>query len=277
MSYGLLTFSQLPTVGFAHHFYTEEYKQRNETPNSSLEIAYVKEGAFTAEIGSKSYAVQPGSVLVLVRTRPFRLYAAAGTPQSHCSVQLVFDFHCDFVDNSTDVPTDFSGLVLPLILPPGAEAEQIKKELFAIVAEVSARREAPPLSASVAGLSVLMQIDRLFRRGREHGGSLLEYKVKRYVAEHIHREITLQELGDALGRTPNHQNSVFRAATGLSIRRYINGERVRLIGELMTMKGLPFKTACESVAIDDVSYGYRLFKKYTGVTVRAYLEGEEKR
>lgn len=279
MPYGLLTFDQLPRVGFAHHFYTEQYRQCHQVLSNSLEIAYVKEGDFTAEFGGGVYAVQPGSVLVLVRTRPFRTYAPPGTPQAHCSVQLVFDFACEFMDNSTDIPPDYPGLILPLVVPPGPEAEQIRKELYAIVAEVNARRDTPPLSASVAGLTLLMQLDRQFRqtRFREQTGSLLEYKVKRYVAEHIHREMTLEEIGEALNRTPNYLNSVFKAATGLSIRRYINRERVYRIAELMEQKGLPFKTACENVAIDDVAYGYRLFKQYMGVTTRAYFETRRNR
>lgn len=274
MPYALLTFTQLPQVGFAHHFYTEAYSQRHTNPNNSLELAYVKEGAFTAEFGGNSYTIQPGSVLVLMRNRPFRTYAPPGLPQAHCSVQLVLDYTCEFVENPTEIPSDFPGLVLPLVVPPGAEAEQIRKELYTIVAEVSARRDAPPLSVSAAGLTLLMQLDRLFRRTqyRKQTGSLLEYKVKRYVAEHIHREITLEEIGEALHKSPNYLNSVFKMATGLSIRRYINRERVHRIAELMEGKGLPFKTACENVAIYDVSYGYRLFKQHMGMTSRAYFE-----
>ena len=269
-----LSFSRLPQVGFAHHFYTEQYEQRHCTPHSSLEIVYVKRGAFTAEIYGESQRVEPGSILVLLRSLPFHLYAPAGEPQAHCSVQLVMDYGWDVMDDSTEAPMNFAGLLLPVVLPPCEEIERIREELYALVAEVSAMRDAPPLSASVAALSLLARLDRHFRRShrQEHPVSLWEYRVKRYVAEHIHQDISLEEVGRALGKSPNYLNTVFKTSVGMSIRRYINRERVRRIAELIEEKGLPFKQACENVAIWDVAYGYRLFKQHMGVTTREYLK-----
>ena len=277
MPFAKLSFSQLPQMGFAHHFYTEQYEQLHRTTTSSLEIVYVKEGAFTAEIYGQSRRIEPGSVLVLLRSVPFHLFAPAGTAQAHCSVQLVFAYEWEIMDDSAEAPLEFPGLLLPVVIPPGDEAETIREELYALVAEVTAMRDAPPLSASVAALGLLTRLDRYFRRSRrqEHPPSLWEHRVKRYVAEHLQQAISLEELGAALGKTPGHLNAVFKASTGLSIRRYINRERVRRMAELMEGKGLPFKQACENVAITDVAYGYRLFKQYMGMTTRAYRNGEE--
>ena len=271
-----VSFSQLPQIGFAHHFYTEQYEQRHCNPNMSLEVVYVKEGTFTAETYGRIGPVEPGSVLILLRAMPFHLFAPAGEPQAHCSVQLVLDYAWEIMDDSTEAPFEFSGLLLPALVPPGEEAERIKEDLYALVAEANTTRDTPPLSASVTALALLARLDRYFRRSRrqEHTPSLWEYRVKRYVAEHMQRDISLEEIGVALGKSPNHLNTVFKASTGMSIRRYINRQRVRRIAELMEGKGLPFKQACENVAIYDVAYGYRLFKQHMGVTTREYLNGE---
>ena len=136
------------------------------------------------------------------------------------------------------------------------------------------------MSASLAACGILARLDRLYRQKLHTGrgaSSLLEYKIKRYVAENIHRSIPLSDLAAALDKTPNYLNSVFKAASGISIHQYIAREKVRLIGELMEGKGLSFQTACENVAIEDISYGYRLFKKHMGVTPRAYLSSEKHR
>jgi len=233
----------------------------------------IPEGNFTAEIYGEQREIEAGSILVLLRSVPFHLYAPAGTAQAHCSVQLVFDFEWEVMDDSTHIPADYTGLLLPVAVPPCEEAERLKEELYALVAEVSAMRDTPPLSASVAALSLLTRLDRLLRRSRrqEHALSLWEYRVKRYVAEHMQQEMSLEDIGEALGKSANHLNTVFKASTGMSIRRYINRERVRRMAELMEEKGLPFKQACENVAITDVAYGYRLFKKYMGVTTREYM------
>ena len=49
------------------------------------------------------------------------------------------------------------------------------------------------------------------------------------------------------------------------------------IAEMMETREMPFKTACAAVGITDVAYGYRLFKQYMGVPMRAYLSGEHTR
>ena len=71
--------------------------------------------------------------------------------------------------------------------------------------------------------------------------------------------------------TPNYINSVFKKRQGISIRQYINKEKVSLICELMHHRGVSFKIACENAGIFDVSYGYRLFKKSMGITTKEFL------
>ena len=102
----------------------------------------------------------------------------------------------------------------------------------------------------------------------------MEYKIKHFIANNISKELPLSKIAEAMGKTPNYLNSVFKDATGMGIHQYISRERVRTICELMQTQGIPFKKACECVSILDVSYGYRLFKKHTGVTPGAFLEGK---
>ena len=130
----------------------------------------------------------------------------------------------------------------------------------------------------MAALGILSKIDRIGRRqaATESTTSLWEYKIKEYIARYIHKNITLGDIAAALQKTPNYLNSVFHEATGTSIHRYINGEKVKRIAEILENREMSFQDACAAVAITDVSYGYRLFKKHMGVTMRSYLSGERK-
>ena len=51
-------------------------------------------------------------------------------------------------------------------------------------------------------------------------------------------------------------------------------EKMRLIAALMEDRGLTFRDACENVGITDLSHGYRLFKRYMGVTPKQYMSAE---
>ena len=279
MKYAALEFNTLPRVGFAHHFHVENYEQNHKKQENSLEIVYVKEGTVLLESGGVCTEVAPGSVAVIFRTMPFSIRAVDGALHRHCSVQLQFDYRLSLLDDTTPPPAEFEGLLLPLILPPCAEAENIRKELYTIVSELGVSRCEREFPAALTALGILARLDGLQRQKSITGNtsSIWEYRIKQYIARHLHTDITLSDIAEALGKTPNYLGSVFRAATGSSILQYINGEKVRRIAEMMETREMPFKTACAAVGITDVAYGYRLFKQYMGVPMRTYLSGEHTR
>ena len=277
MLYAAVSFLQLPRIGFAHHFYMEKYKQNHKKTENSMEIVFFEEGAVNASVYGKTVKIMPGSVALFFRNAPFELCSAENGLHRHCSVQLQMDYDVKILEDDEQLPLEHSGLLLPLILPPCAEAENIKKELYTIVSNIGISRAEYELPAVAAALGILAQLDQHQRcqvDAKNLSGGFWEHRIKQYIASHIQEEISLESIAREFARTPNYLNSVFRDATGSTIRRYINGEKVRIMAELMKFRGMSFKTACASVAITDASYGYRLFKKYTGLTTRTFLSGE---
>lgn len=273
----LLQFNEIPQIGFAHHFYMENYLQTHDTPEQSFELVYVKSGSIRAQIGDTVHEIAPGSLFLLFRHSPYHLSSLNGEPQSHCSVQLFTDYTVRFVSDNNPLPASFPGLTLPLILPPGPETELLKKELFSIVSDLGISREQSHFCASLRALSVLSKLDALYRTRlpvRKDTASYWEYRIKKYITEHIHTNIPLEQLASALGKTPNYLNYVFKSSVGISIHQYINREKMRLVAEFMESRNLPFEIACENVSVTDLSHGYRLFKKHMGVTPSAYLAGK---
>lgn len=279
MPYAAVSFSQLPRIGFAHHFYTEKYNQSYKGCESSMEIVYFEEGAVNATFYGQSFKIAPGSIVLIFRNAPFELSSAEAGLHRHCCIQLQMDYDVTILGDDKQPPQGHGGLLLPLILPPCAETENIKKELYTIVSNIGVSREDYELSAAAVALGILAQLDQRWRRQadiKNVSSELWEYRIKQYITAHIQEDISLESVSKALGRTPNYLNSVFRDATGNTIRRYINSEKVRIIAEMMKFRGMSFKTACASMSITDVAYGYRLFKQYTGVTTRTYLSGEHR-
>ncbi len=279
MPYAAFSFSQLPRIGFAHHFYTETYKQVYKGYENSMEIVYFEEGTVNATFYGQSFKIVPGSVVLIFRNAPFELSSAEDGLHRHCCIQLQMDYDVKILKDDEQPPQAHNGLLLPLVLPPCVETENIKKELYTIVSNIGVSRTEHELSAASAALGILAQLDQRWRRQtdtKNGSGELWEHRIKQYITAHIQEDISLESVAKALGRTPNYLNSVFRETTGNTIRRYINSEKVRIIAEMMKFRGMPFKTACASMAITDVAYGYRLFKQHTGLTTRAYLSGEHR-
>lgn len=277
MAATLIQFGDIPRFGFAHHLYTDQPRQIQKDLQRSFVLVYVKSGCLTARIYDRTVEATAGSVLVLFRHLPFELDSAPDTPQDYCSIQVYTDYSFTFLEDGEDFPAGFSGLALPILIPPGSEAESIKKDMYSIVSNLSVSRQAYSLSAAAALCGILARMDTLYRQKQHRGKSSSSYwedKIKHYIADHIAESITLEDLAAAMDKTPNYLNGVFSRATGIGIHQYINREKIRLVTILMEDRGLCFREACENVGITDLSHGYRLFKRYTGITPKAYMEAE---
>lgn len=277
MSATLISFQGLPKFGFAHHLYTEDAWQVQKDLQQSFVLVYVKSGHLTAQIYGRTFEAPVGSVLILFRHVPFRLFSADGGPQDYCSIQVYTDFTFDLMEDSEDFPSGFAGLALPVVTLPGSDTEQIKKDMYAIVSTLSISRALYSTSATMALCGILYKLDAIYRQKLHRGKSAFSYwedRIKRYLAGHIQEQISLAALAKAMGKTPNYLNSVFSEATGISIHQYINREKMRLAATLMETRQLSFRDACENVGISDVSHGYRLFKRHMGVTPKEYISAE---
>lgn len=277
MAAALISFQSIPQFGFAHHVYTEDTRQIQNDIQRSFVMVYVKSGHLTVRIYERVVEAPAGSVMILFRHVPFQLYAKDGTPQDYCSIQVYTDYSFGVLEDEEDFPSDFAGLALPLVVPPGNEAERIKKDMLSIISNLSVSREMYSFRAAMTMCAMLFRLDGFYRQRQHKGQSTSvywEYKIKRYIADHMQAPIALENLAEALGKTPTYLNSVFSKATGISIHQYVNREKIRLIAALMEDRKLSFREACQNVGITDLSHGYRLFKRHMGVTPKQYITAE---
>ena len=274
-----LKFKDIPTIGFAHHFNAENYFQSYNISDDSFEIVYIKAGDVTAELYDKVYDIEAGSILVLFRRLPIKLSSKKGTPHTHCSVQIKTSGVAEFIDSDFQIPKDSTrGIMLPFITPPCQENELIKKDLYSIISLLGGSNEGGKFSASLCAMGILSKLDSLYIQklyAKKNNSSLLDYKIKQYISRNISKDLSLENIAMAVGKSPNYLNSVFKKVNDIGIHQYINREKVRIIGECIKNRGFSFREACESVSVYDVSYGYRLFKKHSGLTPSAFLEGRQ--
>lgn len=270
-----IKFSDMPTIGFAHHFNMDNYSEKYTGDENSFEIVYVKSGSLAMEIFGKTYDIPPMSVFLLCRNLPIRLTSVGGEFQSHCTVQIKTNGHIEFFEDDSDSPLHRDGgICLPMILSPCEACEVIKKDLYSIISTISSFGEDGNFSASICALGILSKLDNIYMQKlhtKKSNSSIIEYKIKRYVADNISKPISLSTVSEAIGKSSNYLNGIFKKNTGISIHQYITKEKVRIIGECIKLRNLTFRDACESVSVFDVSYGYRLFKKHNGITPNEFI------
>lgn len=272
---GFLRFNNIPEIGFAHHFYAENYSSKYGEDKKSFEIVYINSGGIEVDFNGEKFYADEGSIFVLFRHLPLMLRCRDNNPQSHCTVQVKFDYDFRLISDGEFPGND--GVLLPFIIPPCKETEHIKQELYSIVSDMSISRDGNAFSSSLKFLHIMQQLDRIARKKQDtHSSSLsiISYRVKKYVSENIHKAISLSDISNALDKTPGHINHVFKETNGITITQYITKEKIQMLVSLMQNKNLTFKEACFNVGISDISYGYRLFKKHMGITPGEYLSGD---
>lgn len=131
--------------------------------------------------------------------------------------------------------------------------------------------------------AILDQSVRLETRQKPISGSYkkpnVDYyvgKTKKYVERHYAERITIPEIAQGVGVSPNYLSALFKEGTGDTIITYINHFRMLRLRELLQNNtDQSFEDLCNRVGINDERYARRLFKKHFGVSIQRYKQLED--
>lgn len=273
MLFANIYFDEIPEIGFAHKHISLNYGANyGNNKTKRIEIAYINSGAVRIKSEDREFLAEKGSVIVLFRHLPLSTETVGDELHSHCTVLAEFsDYEFSVIDGKEN--PDY-GFLIPLIVPPCPEAEEIGRRLYKIAADMAEEREKNALSSSVEFLSVLKKIDEITRQGRPFISSAyttIRDKVCTYVEDNADKKITLKELAQHIGKSPNHISYAFKCETQKTITQYINEQKAKRMAALMQNHGFSFKEAVDAVGLCDETYGYKVFKRYIGVTPKEYM------
>lgn len=89
-------------------------------------------------------------------------------------------------------------------------------------------------------------------------------RMKSYIERHYREKITKEELGDAIGKTPNYAAVLFKSVTGQTISQYVHAQRIKRAVYLLTESQLTVQEIAVFLGYQDLSYFYRIYKRVTG-------------
>lgn len=273
---GHLKFDSIPQIGFAHHHYSGEYVFDYKSTNNSFEIVYINSGTIVSEFNGNTFYAHEGDIFVLFRHLPIKLYSYGKEDQSHCTIQLQFDYTFELINLSDPLPDD--GVILPFITKQSIHTKAIKKALYEIVHQVSTSPDRYSFNSTLKTVEIMQKLNTLARdtvKKENSSHSNIANLVENYVKDNINKKIYLKDISAAIGKSPNYINFAFKNARGTTITEYINEEKINIITTLMKKYNIHFSKACNHVGIIDISYGYRLFKKHTGLTPNMFLKSAQ--
>jgi two-component system response regulator YesN len=123
-------------------------------------------------------------------------------------------------------------------------------------------------------LSLLIQkIDQLQHALSLRGSGGKASKIVKYIHQHYaNDELSVQEISDHLQMTASHLISIFKEATGKTIKQYVMDVRIEKAKSLLKNDRLKIFDVASQVGFKDGEYFSRIFRKHTGLTPSEYRE-----
>lgn len=147
-----------------------------------------------------------------------------------------------------------------------SEAER----LFRMLAAAHNRGDIPRASMLMWDIFLhCSEIDSAESRLRDTSNVYAE-RIRDYIEKHYREEISSADIEKLCGISYKHICTVFRESTGMTIKKYIIGVRLKAACRMLAETSLSVTEIAEAVGFGDVYYFSRIFKRERGISPVEY-------
>jgi AraC-like DNA-binding protein len=151
-----------------------------------------------------------------------------------------------------------------------AQTEPLRQTLEQMLAAERTQNPLRNLDLSALTYTLLIQMHQLVSTSNTNSVATRFNRltpVLAYIDEHYAEAITLKDLSDLLGVTPQHLCTLFRKIMSTRIFEYINLVRIKKSKEfLLDQTSLPIRDVAHANGFEDVSYFCYIFKRVEKIT-----------
>jgi two-component system response regulator YesN len=107
-------------------------------------------------------------------------------------------------------------------------------------------------------------------QGRQRDVSAIIAKIQSYIQEHLHAELSRDDIAAAVYRNPAYVSRLFRKETGMSLWDYITFAKIERAKQRLAGSNDKISDIAAELGYTHFSYFAKLFKKMTGATPQDY-------
>ncbi len=227
-------------------------------------LYFVTEGEFDLSINETTYRVKPGQMVYIPADTPHerRICTKGPLRKYYCSFDLMFgkDSLSSFfrLPHVTDV----------------ANREWISM-IFEALCNYHRKNEAA--FATIGGNGALLMLLSLFLEESNAPFLPTDNRIDRtmlmvteYINTNLHRNVTVSELAQAAGYSPDHFTKIFKRFFGCLPLKYVANVKLERAKKRLRETRLPITSIAEELGFCDASHFGRFFKKRTGSSPAQY-------
>lgn len=244
---------EITVVDFGSGVYTTNNKSYNMSPGDIFVFSSNEYHCIT-EVGDK------GLKLTNMHFEPRYLWGNYTDSFSEANIDFCFG-HSDAFENK--IPSKRAKIIYSYV-------EEIKKELNSKESEYQLQVK------SLLNLLLINLVRNFNYSDQEISVNSLQFKsiqhILNYIDEHFTEKLSLDELAEKAGMSPNYFSSFFKKISGISLWDYISNKRINMAVQLLRENGLgknilEIATLC---GFNNTTHFNKMFKRITGMTPTEY-------
>ena len=280
-----------PKIKYNCSVSAEKYNVKLQKKQGLLEFLFIERGELICKTERETIALEEGNLYPILFDNEIELYSESRKGVRLSSVCVEADFDLQIIESNALTESEIQTLMTNMLgaesflLPVGALSSIQLDWLSSYIKKIVAISAGERVGEEAKAISLWLE---LVSRITKSSMSMLAYDmtalptsavaysemVVAYVIKNYKRKITVTEIAEEFGLSPNYLHAIFKQVKGLTIVDYLTNYRMELAKLYIDRFGLRAKEAALSVGIDDPAYFSRLFKKMYGVSINEYKKGE---
>lgn len=246
------------------------------------EIYYSIQGGKKFLIDERIYDISPGDLFVINPYEPH--YLMSIDKRNH--ERIVIAIHPEFLKSISTKETDLSYCFFERSRSFSHRISLNKEQQTRFMYFISKMSASCGYGSDIIERATFMELmlfineafiasNKLSADGGSFHYNQLAMKMLNYINQHITEKITIDNLAKKFYISPSYASRIFKAATGVTINKYITARRISIAKSLLSM-GMNVLEASEKSGFNDYSNFLRTFKSAVGISPKKYAQNSTK-
>lgn len=286
MDYYEVAFNKAPIIAYAHAYKPDIYRWNLTKKDDFIQITYIERGVVHKRYPDGTERIFNAPCYITnIYNYPVELYGES----NHCHYTAGFFLEHKVVSVSETilslplcevhrVPGAELRVMLPEYLPANKQNDKLRIMILKLIKVHELPSSWKDAKSSAIFMSIMSTMSAQCQKNVKNtpgndfrpGSERYFDKAVIYISENLHRQLSVAEIASQVGISCGYLSRLFKEFSERTVIDYINHVKIEKVRELIDVNGLHLWEAGQYVGISDENYLYRLFKKYTNMSVREF-------
>ena len=282
-----IEFTKIPQIKHNCIVASADYNMTTAKNEHLFELCYVDRGDYICQSADGALVCEQGHLYPMVFGQKYEIYTESDKPVRMYSICLDGEFSVNLIDSEKLSEEKTRCLMKNLLsgnrflLPKEGLSSNQFDWILPYVKKIVSCNAGERIGEETRALTLILELlskitktsmDEVAFDAKVFPTSAVAYSemVVSYIIKNYRKKISVLEIAEEFGLTPNYLHAIFKQVKGTTIIDYLTEYRMNIAKIYIERFGLKAYEAAEMVGIDDPAYFSRVFKKLYGKSVSEF-------